>query len=82
MEVVRFFLGLISFLLPLAHGAKIIMWMSFGSKSHFITWKPLALSLARKGHQLTVVAPMEDKGKETQVQNLKWWRQICEIFLL
>ena len=43
-------------------GAKIMMWMSVGSKSHFIVWKPLAMELAKRGHDLTIVAPVPDKG--------------------
>ncbi len=36
------------------------MWMDFGSKSHFVVWRPLVEALAARNHSVTVVAPVRD----------------------
>ena len=50
-------------LVPLnSDGANILLYMSMGSKSHWHVWSPLANELADRGHHLTVVSPIQDKG--------------------
>ena len=55
---------LVSLLLRVAQCANILMWMSVGSKSHFNSFAPLALSLAARNHKLDIVAPTENKKLE------------------
>ncbi|TRY73509.1 hypothetical protein TCAL_01550 [Tigriopus californicus] len=40
---------------------RIFMYMNVGSKSHWFTWRPLAVALANKGHHLTIVSPFPDQ---------------------
>ncbi len=30
----------------------VLMWMDYGSRSHFATWRPLIAELAGRGHQV------------------------------
>ncbi len=58
-------------LVSAVESGNILMWMSFGSKSHFIVWQPLATELAKRNHSLTIVAPMKDK-KLMEMPNVKY----------
>ena len=55
------YLIVISILTRAAQCGKILFWMDFGCKSHYIVWKPLMESLLGKGHELTIVAPFDDR---------------------
>eukprot|EP00095_Tigriopus_kingsejongensis_P011466 maker-scaffold582_size130280-snap-gene-0.21 protein:Tk11466 transcript:maker-scaffold582_size130280-snap-gene-0.21-mRNA-1 annotation:"udp-glucuronosyltransferase 2c1" len=44
------------------HCGSILVYMSFGSKSHWNSWQALGIELARRGHNITVIAPFQDKA--------------------
>ncbi len=51
--------------------SNILLWMPFGSKSHYIVWQPLVTQLAKRNHSLTIVSPMDDK-KLRQMSNVRF----------
>lgn len=59
--MVRTLLFLLSAIVGTTSGGSILFIMDIGSKSHFLAWKPLLLELAKRGHQMTMVAPAFDK---------------------
>ena len=60
-------------LLPtLAFTGKVLIWQSYGSKSHFIMFAPIIEELAKRGHELTVVAPYPGPKGVAEMDNVNY----------
>ena len=41
----------------------VLVWNSLSSRSHYILFEPIMHELARRGHQVTAIAPYETKAE-------------------
>lgn len=61
--------------------AKILVLLPFSGKSHFIFMLPIVQELANRGHDLTVIAPYEEKNSNyTQIiveKRMLWELREC-----
>ena len=58
-QVIFFLICLFGTLKPI-EGGKVLMYMAVSTKSHKNVWKPLAFSLAERGHEVTMVTAFRE----------------------
>lgn len=76
--MVRTLLFLLFAIVGTTVGGSVLFMMDIGSKSHFFVWKPLLLELAKRGHQMTVVAPTFDKELD-YMNNVDFFEVKCGL---